>query len=118
LVKKDRWELWSRALRTMGEFPASGVGLGAYWMEIPNILRIDPRGGMYRDNAANWFLQAGAELGALGLALGIWVFGTVVFFAGRRILRFARDPGSPPSPALFAAAAVLGLIALFPTGRI
>lgn len=59
----------------MKDYPFSGVGIGAYIIELPNYGKIYK--GRYRkwvDSAENYFLQAGSEFGVLGLFFSLWIF--------------------------------------------
>jgi O-antigen ligase len=70
-----RLTLWDAAVRMTAAYPLSGVGVGAYIVELPNILALEGRFGVHTDSALNYFLQAGAELGLAGIVLALWIFG-------------------------------------------
>ncbi|CAN5449374.1 hypothetical protein BH09SUM1_BH09SUM1_06130 [soil metagenome] len=111
----DRWILWSRSAEVTAQFPVGGIGVGAYWMEIPNFMDAFSIEGFYRDNAANWFLQVSAELGIAGLLIGCWLMGQVAFRSARRLREIALGTAEPDLR-FFAAAGVLTMIAVFITG--
>lgn len=70
---------WKMAAYMMRDFPLTGVGVGAYMIELPNYVQLHK--GRYRewvDSAENYFLQAGAEMGLLALLLSIWIFWTIL----------------------------------------
>lgn len=83
-----RLTLWSSALRMMTAYPLTGVGLGAYIIELPNTLAGDGILHPNTDSALNYFLQVGAELGLPGLILVLWIFGRLA----RRMVRTIRRP--------------------------
>lgn len=80
------------------DYPLSGVGLGAYIIELPNYYKNDkdmPRPDIqpFRriDTAENYFLQLGAELGLVGLAVCFWLF-WLIFKQMRRSLGANGEP--------------------------
>ena len=83
-----RLTLWSSALRMMTTYPLTGVGIGAYIIELPNILAGKGILHSNTDSALNYFLQVGAELGLPGLILVLWIFGRLA----RRMARTIRRP--------------------------
>jgi hypothetical protein len=56
------------------DYPLTGVGTGAYIIELPNYLKIMNAPSRHTDSAENYFLQIGAELGLIGLILIVWIF--------------------------------------------
>lgn len=79
---------WTVAADMIAEFPISGVGLGAYIVELPNVAA---RTGLshiftdYTDSAENYFLQAGSELGLIGLVAVFWLFFTIFKMMNRSL---------------------------------
>ncbi|UCC39458.1 MAG: O-antigen ligase family protein [Candidatus Aminicenantes bacterium] len=70
-----RWNYnWKMGAYMINDYPLSGVGIGAYIIELPNYLAA--KGIQYRktDSAENYFLQVGSELGLLALILILWIF--------------------------------------------
>ena len=65
---------WRVALAMVREYPLSGVGLGAYIIEMPNYLEQMRLPFRHTDSAENFFFQAVSELGLIGLFLFFWVF--------------------------------------------
>lgn len=82
-----RLSLWAAALRMTAAYPLSGVGIGAYIVELPNVLAGWGRFEMHTDSALNYVLQAGAELGLPGIVLVVWIFGGLA----RRMVRAVRS---------------------------
>jgi hypothetical protein len=78
----------------MHDYPLTGVGEGAYIVELPNYLKMLNRPFPSTDSAENYFLQAGAELGLAGLLLTLWLFWEIVkrmAVAGRHRLEGGAD---------------------------
>lgn len=96
-LSPERYFLWREAARMTGDYPLTGVGVGAYIIEVPNYYRRDktsyPEGfeGWRRvDSAENYFLQAAAEMGLPGLAAVVVLFWAVGREAGRGLRKRAR----------------------------
>jgi hypothetical protein len=80
LLSPERYFLWKHALAMTRDYPFSGVGVGAFIVLLPDYYQLDktpaPAGfeGYQRlDSAENFFLQAAAETGLIGLAAWIAV---------------------------------------------
>ena len=74
-----RWNYnWKMAAYMINDYPLSGVGIGAYIIELPNYLAAN--GIQYRktDSAENYFLQVGSELGLLALILSLWILWVIL----------------------------------------
>ena len=71
-----RWlNQWKMAVHMITDYPLTGVGIGAYIIELPNYARM--HGGVYQewvDSAENYFLQAGSELGIVSILICLWLF--------------------------------------------
>jgi hypothetical protein len=70
----QKLEFWRVAVNMVNEYPLTGVGLGAYIIEMPNYLRQLNLPFRHTDSAENYVLQAVSELGLIGLFLFFWVF--------------------------------------------
>jgi len=70
----QRASLWRIAGRAMIEYPLSGVGVGGFIIEVSNLSRLTGIPIQCTESAENYFLQAGAETGWVGLALVLWMF--------------------------------------------
>jgi O-antigen ligase len=68
---------WQAALAMVSDYPFSGVGLGAYIIELPNYLKELNLPFRETDSALNHFLQVAAELGLMGALLVIVVAVTI-----------------------------------------
>jgi len=86
LLSPARHFIWKEALRTASLYPVTGVGIGAFIIELPNYYSIHgveyiDEEGNYRfiDSAENYFLHILAELGLIGLIFFGWLF--VVLFS-------------------------------------
>jgi O-antigen ligase len=69
-----RLRLWTNALRMMRDYPMTGVGVGAFIVELPNYGLTAGEDVEFTDSALNYVLQAGAELGLVGLFAVLWIF--------------------------------------------
>ncbi len=65
------------------DYPLTGVGLGAYIIELPNYLRTLGLPLKSTDSALNYPLQVTAELGLAGLALVAWAVFEILKLIGR-----------------------------------
>jgi len=70
-----RWNYnWKMAAHMIKDYPFTGVGIGAYIIELPNYLAASEIQYRRTDSAENYFLQVGSELGALALFFILWIF--------------------------------------------
>ncbi|MFC2165110.1 O-antigen ligase family protein [Acidobacteriota bacterium] len=65
---------WKMAVRMMNEYPLSGVGVGAYIIELPNYVKLADGAHEITDSAENYVLQVGSEMGLFGLFFALWIF--------------------------------------------
>ncbi len=84
-VSPERYFLWKEAVHMASLYPVTGVGVGAYIIELPNYYSLDKKKHenqleQFRriDSAENYFLHVWAEMGGVGLILSLWIFGAVV----------------------------------------
>ena len=70
----DKLRLWRVASSMIKDYPLSGVGVGAYIVELPNYSRLTGAESRWTDSAENYFFQVGSELGLIGLFLVLWIF--------------------------------------------
>jgi len=70
-----RYDQWLMAACMLKDYPLTGVGIGAYIIELPNYWQLR-KGGVreWTDSAENYFLQVGSELGVLSLFFSFWIF--------------------------------------------
>ena len=116
-LSKERYFLWKEAAAMTADHPVSGVGVGAYIVELPNYYSLDrdpaPAGleGYRRnDSAESLPLQIGAELGLAGLAGLIWLAAALARLS-RRVRRDASAGADSISPErLLRVAASAGLL--------
>jgi len=71
---KGKLAVWVVAGHMVQDFPLTGVGMGAYIIELPNYLKSLGRPSEQTDSAENFFFQAGSEVGLVGLFLFLCVF--------------------------------------------
>lgn len=74
----EKLRLWKVVSFMIRDYPLTGVGVGAYIVELPNYSKL--AGDTYRstDSAENYFFQVGSELGLIGLFLILWIFYEVI----------------------------------------
>jgi O-antigen ligase len=65
---------WAAGLNMIKEYPLTGVGEGAYVVELPNYFYKMGKAFQYTDSAENYFVQVGSELGLIGLFIALWMF--------------------------------------------
>jgi len=77
----ERYFLWRNAVAMTRDYPVSGVGVGAYIIELPDYYQRDKKpapagleGYQRLDSAENFFLHVAAETGFIGLAAWLAVF--------------------------------------------
>jgi len=116
-VSPERYFLWREALAMAGDYPISGIGVGAYIVELPNYYKADqavsntPLEGWKRiDSAENLPLQVGAELGIVGVIGLAWLLVAFVGLCRRATKAGGRDDGSHPPDRLLFVAAAAGLL--------
>jgi len=82
---KRRLLYWRYAKKMWKDYPFSGIGLGSYVIELPNYTSASKERLFRVDNACNFYLHYGAEMGFPAiLFLGLF-FGTVVVFMVRGV---------------------------------
>ncbi|MFB0564481.1 MAG: O-antigen ligase family protein [Candidatus Aminicenantaceae bacterium] len=70
--------LWTAAYHMIKDYPLSGVGLGAYIVELPNYSNLLGFPVKHTDSAENYFFQVGSELGLIGIFLVFWLFFEII----------------------------------------
>ncbi len=65
---------WKMAAKMIKDYPFTGVGIGAFIIELPNYAETDQIPLRTTDSAENYFLQVGSELGIIGLFFALWIF--------------------------------------------
>jgi len=110
-VMTGKLELWKVASEMIKDFPLSGVGPGAFIIELPNYgsqlgLKLFKT---YTDSAENYLFQAGSELGLVGLALFLWLFYLIL----RRLRQSQKSRALNGEDRLLLLGAALGLFSLF-----
>ena len=93
------------------DFPWTGVGLGAYILELPNYYFLNVGKLFVIDTAGNLPLQIASELGILGLVL-VLLFASTVVRSSYRLL-FTNPPSTLQSEQKLAGPVALGVLASF-----
>ena len=99
-ISNYRYFYWGMAVNMAKDYPASGVGVGSYIIELPDYLRRFGAGayqnnGLYQvDFVGNYYLQVLSELGLPGLITSLFIFfliikKTILYF------NFKRKTGNP-----------------------
>lgn len=107
-----RSNLWTMAVHMMTDYPLTGVGIGAYIIELPNYVKT--HGGAYpqwTDSAEDYFLHAGAEMGILVMILVLWIFWEIL----RQMRRALGSSTSLTQMKFFRLGISCGLISLLST---
>ena len=94
---------WRQAIAMWRDVPLTGIGMGAFPIEIPNYNR-DAKVETPMDNAWNQYLHWLSELGLLGVFFWFWFIGVAIMAA----VRGARSRGTPLAPHEIAVFAALG----------
>jgi len=89
LSTSQRASLWKIASRVMGEYPAAGIGIGGFIIEVSNFSRRYGIPIQCSESAENYFLQAGTELGLFGFFLFAWLFWEILKQIRRLTFRHA-----------------------------
>ena len=77
---KRRLLYWRYARKMWKNYPFAGIGLGAYVIELPNYTAAQKERLFRVDNACNFYLHYGAELGFPAILFLALFFGTILFF--------------------------------------
>jgi len=114
-VSPERYFLWKEAVRMTKDYPLTGVGLGAYIIELPNYYKTDTKAykGILEkfrrnDSAENYWLHISSELGLMGLFCVLWLFWLIF----RRSIYLFRRSYAEEKDILIMIGAVSGLSAL------
>ncbi len=87
-----RWAVnWEEALAMSADYPMTGVGVGAYTIEIPNYAKLAGKPVYIGESAENYLFQVVAELGLPGLLLVLWITWELIRRAKRKYLSFPRQ---------------------------
>jgi len=106
LTLAGRLPIWGAAVRMIGRAPLTGVGLGNFQLVMardePGILPRPPQGA---EHAHNLLLQVAADLGLIGLAAFLVLYGLSL----RAAYRAWRDGGGALAMGLFGGLSAAGL---------
>ena len=90
--------LWNMAVRMIKDYPLAGVGIGGYIIESSNYAALAKTEIGTPESAENYFLQAGTELGLIGLGAMLWILWEIL----KRIFRgYKKIPVTDPRRFLF-----------------
>ena len=77
-ISNYRYFFWDQAIHMAEEYPLTGVGPGAYLLELPDYLQRFGKGFTEIDFAGNYYLQVLSEFGVWGLFTILFVFFLVI----------------------------------------
>ena len=80
-----RMQFWRYAAQFIGMAPLSGIGLGAYVVELPNECTMQNERLFRTDNACNYYLHYCAETGVIGLVCLVGFYGILLFSLALRV---------------------------------
>jgi len=87
-ISSERFFLWDQSLEMFKDYPNSGVGVGAYVIELPDYYIKNYGEVKIVDFAGNYYLQVLSELGIPGLFLILFIFYTII----RKVFTYFRRP--------------------------
>jgi len=109
-ISHYRGPKWTSALSMLKDFPCTGVGVGAYIVELPNYLAMTRQVRKpHADSAENYFLQVGSELGMIGMIVMLWIFGMIGF----NLIKFLLNKSSYRSHPYVLIGVIVGLGSYF-----
>ena len=109
LIHKRWADNWESAVVMMRDYPLTGVGIGAYTVEISNYAETLKKSWPIGESAENYLLQAGSELGLPGVILVLWIFWELI----RQMRRAYRANPWPGRWRFVQLATIAGLISYF-----
>jgi len=87
-IFRYRGQKWTSALSMFKDYPFSGIGVGAFIIELPNYLALILRArNPHTDSAENYLLQVGSEMGMIGLIVIMWLFGMIGYSLIKCLMR-------------------------------
>lgn len=87
-----RWQIWTRALQAIHDFPLFGIGIDSFEKVIPALYPYVELHGRI-PHAHNLLLQVGVDLGLPGLLLYCWLWGGAIWI----LLTVLRQGGELPA---------------------
>jgi hypothetical protein len=97
------------ALYMIRNYPLTGVGVGAYIIELSNYSRLHHAPVNLYQSTENYLLQVGAELGVIGILLALWIFWMVI----KEMRRAAKNISLRDRRNFILLGAVIGIISYF-----
>lgn len=96
-VSSERHFLWPQAVDMFTDYPITGVGVGSFFIELPNYYEKNNPSVKIMDFTGNYYLQIVSELGITGLILILAIFfllikkSLIFFFINRDIFKNKRE---------------------------
>jgi O-antigen ligase len=72
-----KFDFWAVASHMIHDYPLTGIGIGAFIVELSNYSSQMGLPVWYTDSAENYFFQIGSEMGLIGLFVIFWLFSEV-----------------------------------------
>lgn len=101
--------LWKMAIPMIKDYPLTGVGMGAYTIEVANYSELYKTPVGTPESAENYLLQVGSELGLIGILLVLWIFWEIAKQMKRSYLKI---PNNDPHKFILIGA-IAGVISFF-----
>lgn len=89
-LRPSRWQVWTRAIYMIRDYPFTGVGLDTFRIIAQNNYPYFDHAYDQTEHAHNLFLQAGVDQGALGIIAVLWMV-VAFYLAALRANRMARS---------------------------
>jgi O-antigen ligase len=83
--------LWKMAIPMIKDYPLTGLGIGAYTIEVANYSELYKTPVGVPESAENYLLQVGSELGLVGIFLVLWIFWEIVKQMRRSYLKIPNN---------------------------
>jgi len=96
-ISSERHFLWPQAVDMFTDYPITGVGMGSFFIELPNYYEKNNPSVKIMDFTGNYYLQIASELGITGLILILAIFFLIIkkslifFFINKDIFRNRRE---------------------------
>lgn len=86
-VSSERHVIWVQAIDMFRDYKITGVGLGGFWIELPNYYQINDSQVRIIDFTGNYYLQILSEMGLAGLLSLLLIF----FFIIKKVILYYKN---------------------------
>lgn len=108
-IFKQKLDFWAAASKMIKDYPLTGLGMGAFIIDLPLYLKLLGLPFKHTDSAENYFFQVGAELGLIGLFLVFWLFFEII----KQMRRSWKKISSDDKNRFILIGAISGLVSIF-----